>query len=286
AAVRGSARRQAALLAAAERLVAPGGILVYSTCTFSPEENEQQVIDLVADRPEWSIEDARYHESLSPGLRLPGAGAPTERAVRLWPHRQAGEGHFASLLRLDPGVSRPAAEAVLAPRAPSRRGARAGRSRREDGTRRSSREQRPAQEVVQAWERFRADHVRAWSDDRGLGDRILVRGDQVFLRPRADHRVPSDLLVHPGVPLGRSRPGRFEPSQALAGLLGASDVAEQTTWAPDDERWHAFLRGEEVHASGPDGWVEICAYGWGVGWARRRGGVLKNFLPARLRSRR
>ncbi|HZD00066.1 MAG TPA: RsmB/NOP family class I SAM-dependent RNA methyltransferase, partial [Actinomycetes bacterium] len=41
--VRGSAERQRRLLRHAARLVRPGGVLVYSTCTFAPEENEQQV---------------------------------------------------------------------------------------------------------------------------------------------------------------------------------------------------------------------------------------------------
>ena len=46
-----------------------------------------------------------------------------------------------------------------------------------------------------------------------------------------------------------------------------------------------FLRGEAVEDGGTDGWVLVCYERWGLGWGRRRGGVIKNFLPHRLRLR-
>jgi hypothetical protein len=45
------------------------------------------------------------------------------------------------------------------------------------------------------------------------------------------------------------------------------------------------LRGETVARAGPDGWVLVCFERWGLGWARRRDGVLKNHLPSHLRTR-
>jgi 16S rRNA C967 or C1407 C5-methylase (RsmB/RsmF family)/NOL1/NOP2/fmu family ribosome biogenesis protein len=255
AAVHGSARRQARLLAEAGKLVAPGGVLVYSTCTFAVEENEERIAAFVADHPGWTIEDCT--QGFARGRRV--GDAPTDRTARLWPHRLAGEGHFVALLRRD-ATPEPAAEA-------------AGRERR-----RRARQPKP-EPAAASWRAFAKATVPELVDLP-----IVVRGDRVFARPATPSGLPDDVLTRPGLPLGRARPGRFEPAQALAGYLDADRVVEARDWTPDDPRWHAYVSGAEIPDTGPDGWVLVCAYGWGVGWARRRGNQLKNFLPQALRS--
>ena len=83
------ARRQAEILNSAAALVRPGGHLVYSTCTFSPEEDEQAVARFLENHPEFVPEtvDAPWFEAGENG------------SVRLWPHKLLGEGHFAAVLR-------------------------------------------------------------------------------------------------------------------------------------------------------------------------------------------
>src|SRR5262249_8433405 len=91
AAVAGAARRQARLLAEASRLVRAGGALVYSTCTFNREENEDRVAAFLNEYPEWTVEPIDPARGVAPGLD--GVG------VRVWPHRAAGEGQFVARLR-------------------------------------------------------------------------------------------------------------------------------------------------------------------------------------------
>lgn len=83
------ARRQAEILSSAAALVRPGGHLVYSTCTFSPEEDEQAVARFLENHPEFVPEtvDAPWFEAGENG------------SFRLWPHKLLGEGHFAAVLR-------------------------------------------------------------------------------------------------------------------------------------------------------------------------------------------
>jgi len=83
------AHRQAEILHSGAALVRPGGRLVYSTCTFAPEENEMAVAEFLKKHPEFTPEkvDAPWF-------------TPTENGgFRLWPHKLRGEGHFAAVLR-------------------------------------------------------------------------------------------------------------------------------------------------------------------------------------------
>ena len=87
------ARRQAEILHSAARMVRPGGRLVYSTCTFAPEEDEMAVEAFLASHPEFEPEvlDAPWF------VPAPNGGH------RMWPHKLLGEGHFAAVLRKTSG---------------------------------------------------------------------------------------------------------------------------------------------------------------------------------------
>ena len=83
------ARRQAEILHSGAELLKPGGRLVYSTCTFAPEENEQIIENFLKTHPEFRLEDVS-----APWFTPVGTGM-----FRLWPHKLLGEGHFAAVLR-------------------------------------------------------------------------------------------------------------------------------------------------------------------------------------------
>lgn len=82
------AKRQAGILDEAAKMVAPGGRLVYSTCTFAPQEDEEAVLAFLERHPEFMTEPVD-----APWL------TPAEPGVRLWPHKLRGEGHYAAVLR-------------------------------------------------------------------------------------------------------------------------------------------------------------------------------------------
>ncbi len=87
------ARRQAEILHSAAQLVRPGGRLVYSTCTFAPEEDEEAVAAFLAEHPEFTPEE------LEAPWFVPGENG----SHRMWPHKLLGEGHFAAVLRKTAG---------------------------------------------------------------------------------------------------------------------------------------------------------------------------------------
>ena len=87
------ARRQGEILNSAAKMLKPGGRLVYSTCTFAPEENEMTVAAFLEDHPEFEPEE----------LEVPWFVPVENGGHRLWPHKLLGEGHFAAVLRKKEG---------------------------------------------------------------------------------------------------------------------------------------------------------------------------------------
>ena len=87
------ARRQREILHSGAALLKPGGRLIYSTCTFAPEENEQCIASFLQDHPEFVPESVR-----APWFTPVGTGM-----FRLWPHKLLGEGHFVAVLRKTAG---------------------------------------------------------------------------------------------------------------------------------------------------------------------------------------
>ena len=83
------ARRQAEILHSGAQMVRPGGRLVYSTCTFAPEEDEEAVAEFLRTHPEFVPET----------VEAPWFEAGENGGFRMWPHKLRGEGHFAAVMR-------------------------------------------------------------------------------------------------------------------------------------------------------------------------------------------
>ena len=259
--VRGSAERQRGLLADAARLVRPGGVLVDSTCTFAPEENEGQVAWFLTAHPDWELLELPAHQGFTPGRPDWSADGLPElaRTVRLWPHHLRGEGHFiAKLARPGSGGRLPTGPLPTGP-LPAGPGA-------------------ARQAVVDAWRGFAADAL----EEEPAG--VTVVGERAYLVPDPEVAGAGVRLVRPGLLAGRVRPGRFEPAHALAMAVGVATARRGRRL--DDAEAAAWVRGEALGHQGPDGWMVVGWNGWPLGWGRAAGGSLKNHYPKGLRTMR
>ncbi len=252
------AARQQELLAAASRLVKPGGTLVYSTCTFAPEENEQVVAEFLAMHPDFDLKPVAL-PGTSPGhpAWVEGARPSLELAktARLWPHRAPGEGHFVAAL--------------------TRRGGEATRLPLEHPP--------PIPRNAKAlWAAFVTQALRR---DPVAHSPLYLRGDNLYALPEHLPKLRGLKVLRAGLWLGTLKKGRFEPSHALALALRAEDAQRTLELSPTDARLLRYLQGDVIEAEGDDGWLLVTVAGFALGWGKRKGGVIKNAYPKGLRWR-
>ena len=106
------------ILETAAKLLAPGGTIVYSTCTFAPEENEAMIAEFLNLNPDFAVNDIPEAAGFAPGRpdwvrqMLPETAEKTSVVLdqtrgtaRLWPHLLEGEGHYVAVLQHRAGTS-------------------------------------------------------------------------------------------------------------------------------------------------------------------------------------
>ncbi len=257
--VRGCAVRQLAILDAAARMVRPGGVLAYSTCTFGPEENEGVVVDFLGQHPDFELVEPPALPGCTPGrpdwLDDARRRPDLRRAVRLWPHLGPGDGHFVALL-----VRRGREQATGPWSEPRQPGEVPGRAR-------------------QLYEAFCQEHLGGLPAE----ERLSLVGSRLYQVPAGLPDLRGLRVVRPGWHLGTIRRGRFEPGHALALGLTLRDARQVVNLPADGDDVLRYLRGEPLEAPGDAGWVLVALDGYPLGWGKRVGRVVKNHYPRGLR---
>ena len=250
------------------RLVRPGGYLLYSTCTFAPEEDEGAVQSLLETFPDFKVVALPQLDGFAPGqpgwletLTGQQADSTLKGAARLFPHRLAGEGHFACLLRKsDVGTEWTTEEA----------------EKRIEGKRLGKRKvaRKTEQPDLRFWREFARDALHVHLAE----ERLRMVGERLYYLPEENLDFGRLRVVHPGVWLGSLKKGRFEPAHPLALFLKPSEMKDFVSFPADSRALAAYLRGEslEIDASG---WTVVCADGWPLGWGKGVQGTLKNHFP-------
>lgn len=239
------ARRQREILDSAARMLAPGGRLVYSTCTFAPQEDEGAVSVFLKTHPDFEVEtvSAPWFAPGDPALiRDPAPGL--ERTFRLMPHLLRGEGHYAAVLR-HRGEGEPERRTPAGERCP----------------------------------REAADFCR----DLGLTlpeGKYLSFGAGWYLAPEELPELRGLKVLRPGLELGTLEKGRFTPAHALA--LASRTAAQTRDLSPEGQEIRQYLGGQVLEGQGR-GWTLVTVGGCSIGWAKASQGQLKNHYPKGLR---
>jgi NOL1/NOP2/fmu family ribosome biogenesis protein len=252
--VKTDALRQGTLLDAAARLVRPGGVLVYSTCTFEPEENEANIARFVQRHPAFEIDAIEQKPGFAPGRPEWAAGNPAlGKTVRLWPHLSVGEGHFVARLKKDS-------------------------NHRDTGTTEiNGNFCKVGACVTKLFHQFCAEHLTQIP-----AGQLFQAGQDLYLAPPGVPDLRGLRVVRWGWWVGTLKSQVFVPGHALAMGLTPADVRQSLDFAPDDARLIAYLRGDSLRVPGEPGWVLVTVDSLALGWGKRTSDIVKNRRPSGL----
>lgn len=256
------AERQDEILNRADAMLCPGGRIVYSTCTFAPDENEGSISRFLKLHPKYQIVSVQKTEGMAGGIREwvtePAEGL--DHTIRLWPHKLHGEGHYLAVLQ-KAGSTEPADE-------------KSGERRRSL----SGSEPGIAEKDCKEYLVFRDEYIRT-----KLEGKLLKFGEQLYLAPQVIPSLKGIKVLRPGLHLGTLKKNRFEPSHALALALRPQDVKYTVDLSSHDSTIYDYLNGQTFSLEGDKGWYLITVDGHSIGWGKLAGTIMKNHYPKGLR---
>lgn len=258
---------QREIIVQAADMLLPGGMMFYSTCTFSPLENEKTITHLLKERPDMEVIPMEDYEGFAEGLTS-YRGEVFDESCRLcrriWPHKMSGEGHFMALLHKKNGVQQQVQQTV------------SQSSIWWEKCKGLNKEQKAAAEDF-------FSHVNIAYDEK----RIDVRGDNLYYLPAPKYDGRGLHFLRNGLFMGEFKKKRFEPSQPFALALHAQDFDQVLDFPADDERLSRYLRGETLDVSDllagekkRKGWQLVMVAGHPLGFGKLVNNNLKNKYPA------
>lgn len=247
------AARAAEILDHAATAVAANGYLLFSTCTFAVEENEQQVASFLQRHPDFSLMPVSegVRAVTVPGISMNGCSADLSLTRRFYPHISRGEGQYVALLRRD------SAAPQYLPRA-----------------------DRKQPVALTAAEQKQVLDALDGLVDADLFKKMRRYKDTVILPPTA-LPLPNGAFCC-GVTVGTFQKNYFLPHHQFFSAYGSS-MTRKLDLSEDDPRLSAYLRGETFACELPDGWCAVLAEGAALGGAKAVKGQLKNHYPKGLR---
>lgn len=248
--------RQKEILSSALKMLKSQGTLVYSTCTFAPEENEEIVSWLVENYP-LTIAEINYPET-EQGRPEWGSVPDLAKTARIWPHKNIGEGHFVAKL-----IFQGTNEETQAPK-----------------SKKKQKNSQKAQIKLTKEENQLVDNFLETFPLTAVGERIKF-GEQVWQLPAGltFSQIEKLKLIRPGLHLGTIKKNRFEPSFALSMTAPATWPAVSIT----EEYWQHYVAGETFSLAGNQGWLILAYDKMPIGFGKQVQGVIKNFYPKGLR---
>ena len=269
------AARQKEILDNAAVMLKPGGTIVYSTCTFSKEENEDVIEYFLERHPDFTLEEME----------------------RFWPHKVDGEGHFVAKLVRRGSVNELGADYDVCEDSCNKvedTGLKVDRkTKKNKNSKNRKNETKPAltKENMKLLSEFLdetiSEDVAAWIKN----SRLVMFGEQLYRLPDMEVDIKGLKVQRAGLHIGEFKKQRFEPSHSLALALKLNDAKNLVKLTCDNPQTIGFFNGQSVVLSDEQtaeckkGWALVCVDGYTAGWGKVNGTQVKNHYPKGLRNK-
>ena len=279
------------ILTAAYRMLRQGGSLVYSTCTFSPQEDEEMVLWLLREFPDIHVCEVEEKPGFSRGnpdwVKQDISVIEREqlrRCIRIFPHKAVGEGHFAVLLQKE-GLSNTNTGQEVLHRLAGECDDRNNSPKKEynlDINREAARKRRHASDTGPDI----LEKARRWTSLAGYsGENLVMKKDNILLERDVTKHLRGLRCIQTGLIAGNAKK-RFEPSVQMALAVKETEAFPRINMPADDIRVFRYLKGEtlqdvivenEEFIELTDGYVLVCVDGFALGWGKYTAkGTVKN----------
>jgi NOL1/NOP2/sun family putative RNA methylase len=241
--------RQMDILRQALLMLKPNGQLAYSTCTFSREENEMVIAEILQEFPQFEL----------------------VRTERIWPHLARGEGHFAAILHKKVGDhDHPVSQ-----------------KRPFDSQEKRKNLPKLVSEAWGLFESFAATYIPGLQLEQGepllFGDQLYWLPHVVDCPFNADY-LKGLKILRPGLHLGTIKKNRMEPTHSLALAIPAQVITKSYNFSATSPEIMNYLHGEALQGDNRhNGWLLITIDGFALGWGKESNGQIKNHYPKGLR---
>lgn len=269
------AARQKEILDNAAVMLKPGGVIVYSTCTFSREENEDVIEHFLESHPDFTLEEME----------------------RFWPHKVDGEGHFVAKLVRRGSVNEFDADYEVCEENCNKvedTGLKADRKTKKNKNNKNRKNETKSaltKENMKLLSEFLdetvSEDMAAWIKN----SRLVMFGEQLYRLPDMEVDIKGLKVQRAGLHIGEFKKQRFEPSHSLALALKQSDAQNVVKLTCDDPQTTGFFNGQSVMLSDGQaaeckkGWALVCVDGYPAGWGKVNGAQVKNHYPKGLRNK-
>lgn len=269
------AARQKEILDNAATMLKAGGTIVYSTCTFSKEENEDVIEYFLQEHPDFTV----------------------EKLERFWPHKQDGEGHFVAKLVRRGSVNEFDADYEVCEENCNKvedtglKDDRKTKKNKNNKNRKNETKTALTKENMKLLSEFLdetvSEDMAAWIKNA----RLVMFGEQLYRLPDMEVDIKGLKVQRAGLHIGEFKKQRFEPSHSLALALKYSEAKNVVKLTCDDPQTTGFFNGQSVMLSDGQaaeckkGWALVCVDGYPAGWGKVNGAQVKNHYPKGLRNK-
>lgn len=246
------AERQSEILDCAVKMLKDGGNIVYSTCTFSLEENEMMVDSFLERYPEFELIPTtdRVRESTADGVSFDGCRCKNLHYTRrCYPHKTKGEGQFVAVLH-----------------------------NTNECYGNTFRNEAKKEKIDKTAMDFLNDTLTYYETDNVM----MYNGNPVYFTP--DLTVRKGSVFACGVTIGEIRKNYIQPHHQFFMAMG-KDFKRKINLTADCDEIRKYLHGEEFNTDCPNGWAVVMVDGCTVGGVKVSNGKAKNHYPKGLRTK-